>query len=453
MIVAGQVDTNGCLISADLPLLALHLGAGGVAGGAVAVPQIATLARLARSLGILVSRPVVAADGHHLLDLLVRAKLEQDIVHIAITEWNERPMAPRDRDSMTALEFDFARLESDGAWETDRMLVMTKLSPGINIEFGAVARTAPGKPLTAVFGLKPDENGALPILVAVAAREHFSDQEAEFIGSSMGAVMLSGEPVFDAGGQFSGLRGQINRIANLPTTAVTPKPERGMLQGVYAAKLDAALREPIRNIIANADDITTQKDGPLRHDYVDYAHDISNAGRHLLGLVDDLSDLQSIEGDDFHVTLEPVDLADVARRAAGLLAVRAADQGVRIDTPDADEAVHAVGEFRRTLQILVNLIGNAVRYSPQGAMVWIRSEEEGDLAAIVVADQGKGIAASDHERIFEKFGRVDPSEPGGSGLGLYIARKLARAMGGDINVDSAPGQGARFVLTLPKPQN
>ncbi len=450
MIVAGQVDANGCLISADLPLLALHLGAGGVSGGAVAVPQIATLARLARNLGILVSRPVVAADGHRVLDLLVRAKLEQDIVHIAITEWNERGTTIPDPDSVKAAGFDFARLESDGAWETDRMLRITKLSPGINVEFGSVARTAPGKPLTALFALKPDEFGALPILVAMAERARFVDQAAEFIGSPMGSVLLSGEPVFDSGGQFSGLHGQINRIANAPSVVPQTKPEDGIMHGIYAAKLDDALRAPISNIIANADDIAAQNDGPLRHDYVDYASDISNAGRHLLGLVDDLGDLQSIESNDFHVALEAVDLTDVARRAAGLLAVRAADQGVRIDMPDADEVLPAVGEFRRVLQILVNLIGNAVRYSPQGAMVWIRSEEESDLAAIVIADQGKGIAAEDHERIFEKFGRVDPSEPGGSGLGLYIARKLARAMGGDINVDSAPGQGARFVLTLPK---
>ena len=86
---------------------------------------------------------------------------------------------------------------------------------------------------------------------------------------------------------------------------------------------------------------------------------------------------------------------------------------------------------------------------PEGGQVWIRGEREGDLVAIVVADQGKGIAEEDQERIFGKFERVDPSEPGGTGLGLYIARRLARAMQGDLDVDSAPGQGARFTFTLP----
>ena len=124
-------------------------------------------------------------------------------------------------------------------------------------------------------------------------------------------------------------------------------------------------------------------------------------------------------------------------------------QSVRIDAPPFDEVIEAKGDFRRVLQIIVNLVSNAVRYSPRGSSVWIRGETEGDLAAIIVADQGKGIALADQARIFEKFERLDPSEPGGTGLGLYISRRLARAMGGDINVDSAPGQGSRFVLTLP----
>ena len=146
---------------------------------------------------------------------------------------------------------------------------------------------------------------------------------------------------------------------------------------------------------------------------------------------------------------DAVDLADVARRAASLLGVRATDRNIRIDAPADDEVLVARGDFRRILQIMVNLVGNAVRYSPPGSVVWVRPEQEGDLAAIVVADQGKGIPAEAHEHIFEKFARLDKNEPGGTGLGLYISRRLARAMGGDISVNSAPGQGARFILTLP----
>jgi signal transduction histidine kinase len=231
-----------------------------------------------------------------------------------------------------------------------------------------------------------------------------------------------------------------------PSAAPSPgAPPRS----AFAERLGQALRAPLAYIVENAERLRAQPEGPLRRDYTGYASDIAAAGRHLLSLIDDLVDLQAIEGSEFTPEAEPVDLADLARRAAGLLAVRAADGGVRIDGPGVDESVPATGDFTRALQVLMNLIANAIRYSPEGGQVWIRLEREGDLAAVIVADQGKGIAEADQARIFEKFERVDPNEPGGTGLGLYIARRLARAMGGDIAVDSAPGQGARFTFTLP----
>jgi signal transduction histidine kinase len=206
---------------------------------------------------------------------------------------------------------------------------------------------------------------------------------------------------------------------------------------------------PLDRIISQAETIGAQPDGPLGTDYAGYATDIASAGRHLLALVDDLVDLQAIERPDFQPEADELDLADVARRAAGLLSVRASGHKVTVDCPAEGEAVPARGEFKRALQVMMNLITNAIRYSPEGGMIWIRADSENGVASVVVADQGKGVAPEDQARIFEKFERVDPFEPSGTGLGLYIARRLARAMGGDIGVDSAPGQGARFIFTLP----
>ena len=129
--------------------------------------------------------------------------------------------------------------------------------------------------------------------------------------------------------------------------------------------------------------------------------------------------------------------------------MRARERGIGIDAPREGESVPAVGEFRRVLQILLNLVGNAIRYSPEGSVVWLRAEREGARARIVVADQGEGLSAEQQERAFEKFERLGRSGGGGSGLGLYISRRLARAMGGELTVESAPGQGARFTLDLP----
>ena len=102
------------------------------------------------------------------------------------------------------------------------------------------------------------------------------------------------------------------------------------------------------------------------------------------------------------------------------------------------------------LQILVNLIGNAVRYAPEDTQVRIVTESAPGEARIMVIDQGQGVALADRERIFEKFERLGRDDAGGSGLGLYISRRLARAMHGDIRIGGAPGEGARFILSLPR---
>jgi signal transduction histidine kinase len=226
----------------------------------------------------------------------------------------------------------------------------------------------------------------------------------------------------------------------------TPRPTFSTAIGREIAPV---LRQPIARIIANAETIRTQLAGPLAEEYSNYAADISSAGEHLLALIDDLADLEVVEDDQFTTAPDQIDLADVARRAVGILGVRAQERGIAIDAPKPGESALAVGEFRRVLQILLNLVGNAIRYAPEGSEIWVRVEPDGGRARIVVADQGEGLSEAQQARVFEKFERLGRSDSGGSGLGLYISRRLARAMDGDLTVESAPGQGARFILELP----
>jgi signal transduction histidine kinase len=324
-------------------------------------------------------------------------------------------------------------------WSTDAKLRLTSISFG--------DETLIGQPLTRVVRLIEDDTGDLPVIDAISEGRDLAEQRAVRRDAPDREIMLVATAKRDASGRFAGFDGRaIPSDAEALPDPETPAPQ---VDPAFSGRLDKALRAPLARIVANADSIRAQTEGPLRRDYADYAGDIASAARHLLALVDDLGDLQAVEQADFKADIEDIDLVDIARRAAGLLQVRASDRQVRIDRPAEGETLPARGEFRRVLQIIVNLIGNAVRYSPEGSMVWLRTERDADSAVLIVADQGKGIAEADQTRIFEKFERVDPSEPGGSGLGLYISRRLARAMGGDIVVDSAPGQGARFVLTLP----
>ena len=443
--VTGRVDAAGRLVAADPPLAELNARAGGGEGGMLSVPQIAALARLARRLGITVSRAAIAADGDRDLDLWVRAHPVGDEVELSITGWGERPAPAAASGAPEEREADFMRAAADWTWETDEALRLTALSGAAAAGIGRASAELIGQQLTRLFRFREGESGSLPILTALAEHKRFEGQIAELRAGRKGRYFLSGVPLIDGMGRFAGFRGTATSVAGGSVApAGVPDPA-----SAFGERLDQALRTPLAAIVDNAERLRSQPEGPLRHDYTGYAADIAAAGRHLLSLVDDLVDLQAIERPDFAPVAEAVDLADLARRAAGLLAVRAADLGVAIDPPPTDEALPATGDFTRALQVLMNLITNAIRYSPRGGQIWMRTDREGDLAAVIVADQGRGIAEGDQDRIFEKFERVDPAEPGGTGLGLYIARRLARAMGGDISVDSAPGMGARFTFTLP----
>ncbi|WP_284734381.1 sensor histidine kinase [Sphingosinicella terrae] len=445
--VTGRVDSAGRLVAADAPLAELNARAGGGEAGMLSVPQIAALARLARRLGITVSRAAIAADGDRDIDLWVRAEPVGEDVELTITGWGQRAAQPAAPAPTEEREADFLRASADWTWETDEALRLTALSGAAAAGLGRASAELIGQQLTRLFRFREGESGALPILTALAEHKRFDGQVAELRAGRKGRYLLSGVPLIDGMGRFAGFRGA---AVSMPSGRTVPQPlAGGERASAFGERLDQALRAPLAAIVDNAERLRAQPEGPLRHDYTGYAADIAAAGRHLLSLVDDLVDLQAIERPDFAPEAEAVDLADLARRASGLLAVRAADLGVEIDPPASDEALPATGDFTRALQVLMNLINNAIRYSPQGGQVWIRTDREGDLAAVIVADQGKGIADEDQQRIFDKFERVDPAEPGGTGLGLYIARRLARAMGGDVSVHSAPGQGSRFTFTLP----
>ena len=114
------------------------------------------------------------------------------------------------------------------------------------------------------------------------------------------------------------------------------------------------------------------------------------------------------------------------------------------------EPLPASGQEPAVIQILVNLIGNALRHSPEGSTVHLSFDRTHASASVTVTDEGPGIEPADQQRIFERFERLQ-SQEGGTGLGLAISRRLARSMGGDVTLDSAPGEGARFTLTLPSP--
>nr|WP_081987913.1 HAMP domain-containing sensor histidine kinase [Sphingomonas sp. 37zxx] len=444
-VALARLDLHDRLVTADPRIAQLNEQAGGAIGAVLALPAVATVARLARRLGIVIARAAIVADGDDDLDLWVRASPEADATALQISGWRMREPQPPLTGAVAIAAFDDA--DADFRWESDAAMCLTALSGDIAAGGAFDTGALLGKPITRFLILDDDGDGIVSILAAAANGAGFADQLAT-VAASGRRVRLSASARRDPAGRFAGFIGAGRFMAPMMGPPPVAEDIASAFPEAFSDRLERALRVPLERIVAHADSIGAQTEGPVKSEYVEYAQDIASAARHLMGLVDDLVDLQAIERPDFRVEAEAIDLADVARRAGGLLAVRASNADVRIDRPDFSETLAARGEFRRALQILVNLVGNAVRYSPPGAVVSIGLERAEGKARVTVADRGKGIAIADQQKIFEKFGRVDANELGGTGLGLYIARRLARAMGGDVTLESAPGQGARFTLTL-----
>lgn len=457
--VHGQVDVDGLLLSADPPLMQLHVECGGIEGGPLAVPELAELCRLSRRLGMNLSRPVQASDNDRRIEMWVETRFtdKDQPLGLSIIDWKEYADEESEK-SDPARDRDFDRLEGRGGIRTDAALrIISQQMQGD----AALNSEAIGKSLLDIYDVIPP-SAHTRLLEAVAERQPIRNQRMRAKKGAQRLFMLHGYPLIDKRGLFAGYRftampddaANDQDVGEDQNNGEETKNVSGKLvsDSLFGLQLGPALRQPLGKIIANAETISSKLEGPLRGDYATYAKDIASAGRHLLDLVNDLSDLEAIERPEFTVAGDDIDLVDLAHRAAGLLAVKAADHQMHIELPDEDEKLPAVGEFRRSLQILVNLLGNAIRYSPDGSVIKLRVSEEEGLARIAVTDQGDGIAAEDQHRVFEKFERLGRSGDGGSGLGLFISRRLARAMGGSLTVDSTKGEGSTFTLSLPKPQ-
>ncbi len=431
--VLGRVDNGGRLIVADPELEALQRQAGSSLGQMLALPQVAAVAQLARKLGIAVARPAIAASTDHDVELWVRAIPEGDEVALVIEGWSSRPPAgPR----LAALLGGSTESESADArheWAADEELRIISLSRDLADYLTVDVAEIAGQPLTRIVRLEEDEAGEMPLISALAARRTFTGQRARSRADDSRTVELNGELVTSADGTFAGFRG----TAEVAQTSQVAEPSR---TAAFDDALDEALRSPLDRIIESAERIVERADGPLRNEYASYGGDIAAAARHLLSVIQSMSE-------DPTRGQQTIDLAALAAEAVVMLESSADERKLTIKIK-ADEPLPASGEERAVIQILVNLIGNAVRHSPEGGTVTLAFARTPGTASATVSDEGSGISAADQHRIFERFERADQRE-GGTGLGLAISRRLARSMGGDVTVDSTPGAGASFTLTLP----
>ncbi len=434
--ICGACGPDGELLSADLPLRRLQLRAGGDDGGTIALPGLLSLCRETKRLGMKLARRIEASDTDNDYRFLVETALgEGGHIDFCILSWAEAPRAKR---LEPRPHFRLSPMREEIGLQLDSGLNIIAFDAGTTDE---LKTPQIGSGLTDWLSMLPDQASRMPMLAAVAERQAFRGQQVKIGGRS---AALSGHPMLSGDGTFAGY------ICTLELVEEENREEKRPSLAPFPAQLvGPKLKRPLDRIVANAETIHARIEGPIRTNYAGYARDIASAASHLKGLVEDFGDLETVESAQFAVDCERIDCAELARRAAGLLTVRAADRNIAISAPAESESLYAKGEYRRVLQILVNLIGNAVRYAPDGTRVTVQSEIDNDgRPRIVVADQGNGLTEEQRNKVFEKFERLGRSGDGGSGLGLYISRRLARAMGGDLEAVEAD-EGARFVLSLP----
>jgi len=447
VLARARTDADDRLIEADEPLAGLQRRCGGDLPGTVAVPQLLEVVRKARTLGLRLARTIEALDGEETVRAWVEIAPETEAgtggCSIEVGAWSSAPgHAVSDEDSAArriAIDREIAEL-------TARLDVVQRVL--------AVETHAPDLAELA-RAMRDQRERAWSELVSFPDLAHRQPVHWRLLdgarclvpGSSRGwtaSMIPLGQPEPGSAGF------ELLLVADAPLPVLAQAPNDMMrLPPSFGREMTPVLRQPIARIIANAETIRSRLAGPLAAEYSDYAADIASAGQHLLSLIEDLSDLEVVEADDFTTAPDRIDLADVARRAVGILGVRARAEDIVLHVPGEDEALPAIGEFRRVLQILLNLVGNAISYSPAGSAVALSLSAATGRARLTVGDDGPGLSSEQAARVFDKFERLGRSGDGGSGLGLYISRRLARAMGGDLTVESVPGQGARFTLDLP----
>jgi PAS domain S-box-containing protein len=216
----------------------------------------------------------------------------------------------------------------------------------------------------------------------------------------------------------------------------------------FLANMSHELRTPLNAILGYTELIQDSIYGPVPEKIGEVLQRVEKNGRHLLGLINDVLDLTKIEAGPFTLNLVDYSMSEIVQTAVAAVESLAAEKNVALKVAVPADLPRARGDDRRITQVLLNLLGNAIKFTEQGE-VRLQIAVSKDDFVVSVADTGSGIADADQKRIFEEFQQAGHSGKGGTGLGLAIAKRIVEAQGGRISVESSPGKGSTFRFTLP----
>ncbi|NMG77217.1 PAS-domain containing protein [Aromatoleum diolicum] len=223
-------------------------------------------------------------------------------------------------------------------------------------------------------------------------------------------------------------------------------------KSAFLANMSHELRTPLNAIIGFSGMLAARYFGELTDKQAEYVNDIRASGNHLLALINDVLDLSKIEAGRMELELSDFDLPTVLSETLTLMRERASRNGLTL-TLDIDPVLGTMhGDERKLKQALLNLVSNAVKFSAREGIVTVAARSDGGNVDIAVTDTGMGIAAEDQSAIFEAFRQVGHDvvrKREGTGLGLTLARRFVELHNGSIRVDSMPGHGSIFTITIP----
>ncbi|WP_375259565.1 response regulator [Citreimonas sp.] len=355
------------------------------------------------------------------------------------------------RDAAEKRFLDIAAVSDDWFFELDSDLRHVYLSENFEKLLGRPAQSMLHQPLDA---LAPGATGSAEwaaLIARLEAREPFADAMFEHERGTGERVWLrlSGTPFHDPEGTFLGYRGVGSDVTALYAERLRAI-EGSAAKGRMLATMSHEIRTPLNGILGMAELL----DPLLDHDgQREMLTTIRASGEILVGMLDNLLDMSKIEAGQLELVSAPLVPRDVVEKTMSLYRERARQKGIAFELKaDPGAARPRLGDAHRLQQILQNLVSNAFKFTAQGHVTIRLSAPADHPVTIDVADSGIGMSPEQAETVFEAYRQADSriaSRYGGTGLGLSIVHELVAAMGGVISVDSTPGAGTRFRLTLP----
>jgi signal transduction histidine kinase/CheY-like chemotaxis protein len=219
----------------------------------------------------------------------------------------------------------------------------------------------------------------------------------------------------------------------------------------FLASMSHELRTPLNAVLGFSEVLLERMFGDLNDRQEEYLRDIWSSGKHLLELLNEILDLSKVEAGRMELELSEVDIRAALEYATSLVRERATMHDISMSVDCSDEVRTVQTDELRFKQVVLNLVSNAVKFTPDGGTVLARARLVGDRLVVSVADSGIGIQAADRERIFESFqqGGRGPSSEEGTGLGLTLSRRIVELFGGRLWLESVVGEGSTFSFSVP----